>query len=158
MATRNINKTYLHTTQFAPLCCPDGKLKVFPVDYHKLSQSLNPRNTWQGSAVPKLLCCPPPPTPPAAPTWIPAPGGTRAAGQQQGPGADTAAAITRVKEKVSHLFWAGSCRSSSRHPHPPAAGTWRRVHHRCETISLSALTRRRNLSSLQRVRGSLGFV
>lgn len=87
-----------------------------------------------------------------------APSGTPAAGQQHGPGADTAAAITRVKEKASHLFSAGSYRSSSHHRRLPAARTWRRVHHRCETISLSALTRRRNLSSLQHARGSLGFV
>lgn len=111
----------------------------------------NLRKTCQGGAVPWLLCCPPPATPHLR---LPAPSRTRAAG----PGADTAAAITRVKEKSSHLFSAVSGRSSSHHPHLPAACTWRRVHHRCETISLSALTRRRNLSSLQHARGSLAFV
>lgn len=72
--------------------------------------------------------------------------------------ADTSAAIARVKEKASHLFSAGSGKSSSRHPRLPAARTWRRAPHRCETISLSALTRTRNLSSWQHARGSLGFV
>lgn len=78
----------------------------------------------------------------------------RAAGSRAG----TPAAIARVKEKASHLFSAGSGRSSSRHPGPPAARTWRRAPHRCGTASLSALTGTRNLSSWQHARGSLGFV
>lgn len=111
------------------------------------------KTTRQGSATSQLLCClpPPAPTPPAAPEW-------EAPGSQQDPCGWPPALTTGLKEKASHLFRVGSCRSSSHHPRLPAARKWRRAHHRCETISLSALTRRRNLSSLQHARGSLRFV
>lgn len=109
--------------------------------------------TRQSTATSQLLCClpPPAPTPPAAPKWA-------APGSRQDLGGWSPAPTTRVKEKASHLFCVGSCRSSSHHPRLPAARKWRRAHHRCEIISLSALTRRRNLSSLQHARGSLCFV
>lgn len=59
-------------------------------------------------------------------------------------------------KKSSHLFWAGLCMSSFHHLLPPAARKPRALHH-CGTASLSAWTRRRNLSNSQHVRENLNL-